>query len=95
MGTLEKAAKEMADLERSLDQAIRDRDNAEECLSHIYYLVTGRSPEWSNKFGYPQAIEDIEDVMAALKAAAKTGLSVASAECQCPVGMHSVGCKNR
>lgn len=72
MSSLTDAAKEMAELERSLDQAIRERDLSEECLSQMFYVVTGRSPEWSNRFGYPQALEDVGDVMAALKVAAKS-----------------------
>lgn len=34
--------------ERSIEQLVTERDDAEQALSQAYYLVTGRSPEWSN-----------------------------------------------
>lgn len=58
--------------EREMLKIIDKRDQAEEAMSQAYYLITGRSPEWSNKFGYPEALEDIGDVIAALKALATT-----------------------
>lgn len=70
-GAFDVLIKEARTNERSLEQAIGERDAAEECLSQMFYLVTGRSPEWSNKFGHAQALEDVGDVMAALKRAAK------------------------
>lgn len=54
--------------ERETLQLIEERDNAEEAISQAYYIVTGRSPEWSNQFGYPEALEEIGDAVAALKA---------------------------
>ena len=68
----------MSDLERSLEQAIRERDAEEECLSQMYYIVTGRSPEWSNRFGHAQSLEDVGDVLAALKVAAVFGCAHSS-----------------
>jgi hypothetical protein len=38
--------------EKSHLQTIDERDRAEEALSQAYFLITGRSPEWSNLFGY-------------------------------------------
>jgi hypothetical protein len=66
---LEAIEKRLRDGERALNQAIGERDAVEECLSQMYYLVTGNSPEWSNRFGHEQALEDVGDVLAALKAA--------------------------
>lgn len=63
-----KVVKAIAKLERDLAQAIDERDKAEEALSQAYYLATGRSPEWSNKFGHDDAVEEIGDVVAVLKA---------------------------
>lgn len=84
MGILEDAAsqrtatedRKMADMallkaERDIEQLIGERDDAQEAMSQAYYLVTGRSPEWSNKFGYEQALEDIADAMSVLKRAAR------------------------
>jgi hypothetical protein len=52
-------------------ETIDRRDEAEECVGDIYYKIIGRSPEWSNNFGYPQALEEIEDAVSALKLAAR------------------------
>jgi len=56
-------------------QLIDQRDAAEECVSNIYFKVTGRSPEWSNNFGFAEALSDIEDAVNLLKAASKAALS--------------------
>lgn len=48
-------------------ETIDARDQAEECVSQMYYLVTGNSPQWSNVFGYEQALEDVSDALALLK----------------------------
>ncbi len=40
---------------RTIDQ----RDAAEDALSDAFRLVTGREPEWSNLFGYADAMEEI------------------------------------
>ncbi len=60
--------------EQALGQVIDERDAAEEALSRAYYLVTGRSPEWSNIFGYTEALEEIEDACALLRKTAKATL---------------------
>lgn len=52
-----------------LETAIGERDEAEDAVSQIYFEITGISPEWSNLFGYEQAIEEIKDKVNALKAA--------------------------
>ncbi len=60
--------------ERALGQVIDERDAAEDALSQAFYLVTGRSPEWSNVFGHSQALEEIGDACALLrKSATSTG----------------------
>lgn len=56
----------------ALEKAVDERDSAEEAMSQAYYVVTGKSPEWSNLFGYEQANEEIADVVAVLKQVAKT-----------------------
>ncbi len=48
-------------------QIIDERDAAEQCLSQMYYLVIGHSPEWSNLFGHAQALEDVEDALSTFK----------------------------
>ena len=52
---------ELAAKEKEHLQTIDERDKAEDALSQAYCLVTGSSPEWSNLFGYDQAIEDIKN----------------------------------
>jgi len=58
------AAKD-AEIERLIDQ----RDSAEEALSQAYFLVIGRSPEWSNLFGHAEALEEIDDAQHTFRAA--------------------------
>lgn len=41
----------------------------------MYYLVTGNSPEWSNKFGHAEALEEVADAVSVLKQAAKAAQS--------------------
>lgn len=57
--------------ERQLLQLIDERDNAEEALSQAFYIVTGRSPEWSNLFHHNEALEEIKDAVSVLKQAAR------------------------
>lgn len=64
-----------------VSQEIIERDDAEEAMSQAYYLVTGRSPEWSNVFGYPEALNEIRDAITVLKATLATPApAVVSAE---------------
>ncbi len=62
-------------LEKRLVQVLEERDAADEAVSDIYYKIIGKSPEWSNLFGFPQVIEEIEDAFNAVRAAAKERLS--------------------
>lgn len=52
-------------------QTLTERDEAEEALSQMYFLITGRSPEWSNLFGHQHAIEDVDDAQKCLRAEIK------------------------
>jgi Lar family restriction alleviation protein len=58
--------------ETKLENAVSERDAAEDAVSQIYFIVTGHSPEWSNTFGFEQAIQEIEEAINLLKQAAKT-----------------------
>lgn len=69
IGRLERA-------EAAMLQVIDARDAAEEALSQAYYLVTGRSPEWSNLFGRAEALTDIEDACDMLRLAVRTKLGL-------------------
>lgn len=60
------------DDERSIGQLIDERDAAEEALSQAYFLIVGHSPEWSNLFGYKEALADIDDAQSILRETAKT-----------------------
>ena len=53
-------------------QTIDERDAAEEALSQAFYIVTGRSPEWSNLFGHDEALEEIGETLSALKQRARS-----------------------
>lgn len=61
--------------ERAHEKTIGERDDAEQALSQAYFLVTGRSPEWSNNWGHAECLEEIGDAVALLKAAAKDALN--------------------
>ena len=50
---------------------IDQRDAAEDCIGDIYAMFTGRAPEWSNLFGYSDAVEEL----AAFKSPAKSPAS--------------------
>lgn len=49
---------------------VYERDGAEAALSRAYEVVCGQCPEWSNLFGYAEAIEDIRNTIAQAQAAA-------------------------
>lgn len=49
-------------------QTIDERDSAEQAISQAYYLIKGESPQWSNLFGYEQALEDIDDAQKCFRA---------------------------
>jgi hypothetical protein len=40
-------------------------------LAKCTYLITGRSPEWSNLFRYKQALDDVDDAQRTLRMALK------------------------
>lgn len=48
-------------------ELIDERDEAQQALSQIYYIVFGQSAEWSNLYGIENAVEDITDSVNALK----------------------------
>lgn len=54
-------------LESAVEEAVKCREEAEEFGSHLYYLIIGKSAEWSNAFGYDQATEDVDDAQRALR----------------------------
>ena len=49
----------MEDFEAKYERLAEERDSAERAMSQAYYLITGKSPEWSNIFGYEEALEEI------------------------------------
>lgn len=65
---LPKLEKKVERLETAQSQLIDERDGAEEALSQAFYLVVGRSPEWSNHFGKNEAIEEIDSAQYVLRA---------------------------
>lgn len=54
-------------LDKALEQAVCERDDAEKALSQAYYLITGRPPEWSNNFGHSHALADIDEAQTLLR----------------------------
>lgn len=59
----------MNDEERKLEQAVDERDEAQQAISQIYHIVFGCSAEWSNNFGMDHAVEEITDAVNVLKTA--------------------------
>lgn len=51
------------------DRVVQKIDDAEQALSQMYYLVIGRSPQWSKTFGHQEALDEVKDAMAAIRAA--------------------------
>ncbi|EHL3468009.1 ead/Ea22-like family protein [Salmonella enterica] len=65
---LEAAERSIAELERSETQLINERDSAESALADMYQAATGERPEWSNMFGFADAVDVVEERLATLEA---------------------------
>jgi DNA repair exonuclease SbcCD ATPase subunit len=55
----ERLTDELRKADQSLEATISERDAAEEAIGQMYFDVTGESPEWSNLFGYTEALNDV------------------------------------
>jgi DNA repair ATPase RecN len=53
--------------ESAHSNTIDQRDQHEEALNQVYFLVTGLSPEWSNIWGQQQLIEEVDDAQTLLR----------------------------
>ncbi|MED9117414.1 ead/Ea22-like family protein [Escherichia coli] len=60
--------KRIAELEKSEEQLINERDHAESALDDMYFAATGNRPEWSNLFGFSDAVDAVVDRIADLEA---------------------------
>ncbi|EBO9641289.1 ead/Ea22-like family protein [Salmonella enterica subsp. enterica] len=58
----------IAELERSETQLINERDCAESALADMYQAATGERPEWSNMFGFADAVDVVEERLSTLEA---------------------------
>ncbi|HAN8739946.1 TPA: ead/Ea22-like family protein [Escherichia coli] len=65
---LEAAEKRIAELEKSEEQLINERNHAESALADMYFAATGDRPEWSNWFGFSDAVDAVVDRIADLEA---------------------------
>ncbi|EFR7203895.1 ead/Ea22-like family protein [Salmonella enterica] len=61
-------SKRIAELENSETQLINERDAAESALADMYQAATGERPEWSNMFGFADAVDVVEERLATLEA---------------------------
>ncbi|EEY3628124.1 ead/Ea22-like family protein [Escherichia coli] len=68
VAALESAEKRIAELEKSEEQLINERDHAESALDDMYFAATGNRPEWSNWFGFSDAVDAVVDRIADLEA---------------------------
>ncbi|HFE7532557.1 TPA: hypothetical protein ACF99K_003094 [Salmonella enterica subsp. enterica serovar Newport] len=64
----QEAQQRIAELERSETQLINERDAAESALADMYQAATGERPEWSNMFGFADAVDVVEERLATLEA---------------------------
>ncbi|EDD1994897.1 ead/Ea22-like family protein [Salmonella enterica] len=67
-GVIADGSKSIAELERSETQLINERDAAEYALADMYQAATGERPEWSNMFGFADAVDVVEERLATLEA---------------------------
>ncbi|MGU6379848.1 hypothetical protein [Salmonella enterica] len=65
---LVQARQRIAELENSETQLINERDAAESALADMYQAATGERPEWSNMFGFVDAVDVVEERLATLEA---------------------------
>ncbi|ELF1164127.1 ead/Ea22-like family protein [Salmonella enterica] len=65
---IEPMDRRIAELERSETQLINERDAAESALADMYQAATGERPEWSNMFGFADAVDVVEERLATLEA---------------------------
>ncbi|OSD55376.1 hypothetical protein R544_00880 [Salmonella enterica subsp. enterica serovar Gaminara] len=67
-GVIVDGSKRIAELENSETQLINERDAAESALADMYQAATGERPEWSNMFGFADAVDVVEERLATLEA---------------------------
>ncbi|HBI7825607.1 TPA: ead/Ea22-like family protein [Escherichia coli] len=67
-GVISDGSKRIAELEKSEEQLISERDHAEYALADMYFAATGDRPEWSNLFGFSDAVDAVVDRIADLEA---------------------------
>ncbi|EFG0431523.1 DUF551 domain-containing protein [Escherichia coli] len=67
-GVISDGGKRIAELEKSEEQLINERDHAESALTDMYFAATGDEPEWSNWFGFSDAVDAVVDRIADLEA---------------------------
>ncbi|HGY8883841.1 TPA: ead/Ea22-like family protein [Escherichia coli] len=67
-GVISDGSKRIAELEKSEEQLINERDHAESALADMYFAATGDRPEWSNWFGFSDAVDAVVDRIANLEA---------------------------
>nr|WP_244601154.1 ead/Ea22-like family protein [Escherichia coli] len=67
-GVIADGSKHIAELEKSEEQLINERDHAESALAVMYFAATGDRPEWSNCFSFSDAVDAVVDRIADLEA---------------------------
>lgn len=67
-GVISDGSKRIAELEKSEEQLINERDHAESALADMYFAATGDRPEWSNCFSFSDAVDAVVDRIADLEA---------------------------
>ncbi|HBK1352446.1 TPA: ead/Ea22-like family protein [Escherichia coli] len=67
-GVISDGSKRIAELEKSEELLINERDHAESALADMYFAATGNRPEWSNCFSFSDAVDAVVDRIADLEA---------------------------
>ncbi len=67
-GVISDGSKRIAELEKSEEQLINERDHAEYALADMYFAATGDRSEWSNCFSFSDAVDAVVDRIADLEA---------------------------
>lgn len=62
-----KIERQVKELDASETKLIQERDEAEMALADMYEAATGRRPEWSNWFGFTEAVKEVANITAGLK----------------------------
>ncbi|EFO1575757.1 DUF551 domain-containing protein [Escherichia coli] len=89
-GVISDGSKRIAELEKSEEQLINERDHAEYALADMYFAATGNRPEWSNCFSFSDAVDAVVDRIADLEVKQQSPVVPEEKPMPNPLSMHAV-----